>query len=129
MSVYRYSGSLHNNAVCSKIWTMPKVQQIHSGRTAHYIQIQTISEVQQIHSLVDHTLYPDTNNIQSTRNLLSGRSRHCIQFTPKRVHNTRTLHPLVSSSRHNSFIASEYHVRLSSDVQRLYTAMEMARRL
>ena len=77
------------------------------------------------------TVYPDADNIQSTANPLSSRSTLCIQFTPTRVHhNTRSLYPLVNSSKTQLalLIANECCVHLWSDV-RLYTAMEMARRL
>ena len=71
-----------------------------------------------------------TQTIQSTANLLINKSRHCILFTPTRIHhNTRSLYPLdISYKRQLAFLlASEYYVNLWSDVQCLSTAMKMAR--
>ena len=61
-----------------------------------------------------HTLYSDIQSIHSTANL----SRHCIQFTPARVHNTSSLYPLdISSKMQTAFlIASEYYVPLWSGI-------------
>ena len=69
---------------------------------------------------VQHAVYPlsgiSMHNIQST----TGLSRHCIQFTPAKVHNsTSNLYPIVISSKTQVafLIASEYCVHLWSDVQ------------
>ena len=82
------------------------------GRNAHYIQIQTKSEVQQILSLVNSDTV--SSSLQQ-------------DFTTQEVY----IHVLVISSKTQLafLIANEYFVHLWSDIQHLYTAMKMARRL
>ena len=74
-----------------------------SGKTAHYVQIQTISEVQQIHSLlvdphiVSRCMYKQYPKY--SKHTLVGRSRYCMQFTT--THEVY-IHLLVVL-RHNKF--------------------------
>ena len=88
MSVYKYIEKFLNYAVHAKMWAISKMQLIHSLVGPHTIsRCKQCPQYRKSTLWYNHTLYPDTNNIQSTANPLSDRSRQCIQFTPTKVHN------------------------------------------